>query len=221
MVLYSALRCACTSPPQQKYLFAHISVWSTHLNILQAVAHVLHPHVIANHRLVDVCVRRQQLRSSESFPPHPGRASLQTQDLTSQAAPGVCAEPVLALSAGPRLLLVRRRWLVEGVNVEGVAEVGVGVAGLRVGDGLVRRREVRRLEVRRGRMWEWGRWAVQVLTDRRQVRQPGIPIAVSVVPFLEETEVVRRDRKMAGGDHVCPPREGKKVQHRHDVHMRY
>lgn len=195
-------------------------VRSTHLNVLQAVAHVLHPHVITNHRLVDaVCVRRQQLWSAEAFPPHPGRSSLQTQDLTSQPTPGMRAEPVLALPAGPRLLLVRRRWLVYGVNVEGVAEVGVGVAGLRVGDRLVRRREVRRLEVRRGRVWEWGRRAVQVLTDRRQVRQPGVPIAVAVVPFLEETEAVRYDRKMAGGGHICSPRK-KKVLNRHDVHMR-
>lgn len=181
-------------------------MWSTHLNILQAVAHVLHPHVIANHWLVDaMSVRRQQLRSAEAFSPHPGRSSLQTEDLTGQAAPGVRAERVLALPAGPRLLLVRRRWLVYGVNVEGVAEVGVGVAGLRVGDGLVRRREVRRLEVRRGRVWEWRRRAVQVLTDRRQVRQPGVPIAVAVVPFLEETVAVRHDRR----GHACPPREEK------------
>lgn len=125
----------------------------THLDVLQAVAHVLHSHAVPNHRLVDaVCVRRQQLRSAEAFPPHPGRSSLQTQDLAGQAAPGVRSQPVLALPAGPRLLLVRRRRLVYGVNVEGVAQVGVGVSGLRVGDGLVRRREVRRLEVRRGRV---------------------------------------------------------------------
>lgn len=193
------------------------SVGCTHLNILQAVAHVLHPHVIANHRLVDaVCVRRQQLRSAEAFPPHPGRSSLQTQDLTGQAASGMRAEPVLALPAGPRLLLVRRRRLVYGVNVERVAEVGVGVARLRVGDWLVRRREVRRLEVRRGRVGERGRRAVQVLTDRRQVRQPGVPIAVAVVPFLEETETMRHDSKMAGGGHSCPPRE-EKGPHRQEI----
>lgn len=182
---------------------------TTHLNVLQTVAHVLQPQVIAYHRLLDaVCVRRQQLRSAEAVPPHRGRSSLQTQDLTGQAAPGVRTEPVLALPARPWLLLVRRRRLVYGVNVEGVAEVGVGVAGLRVGDGLVRRREVRRLEVRRGRVRERGRRAVQVLTDRRQVRQPGVPIAVAVVPFLEETEAVRHDSEVV--DTVVPQGRGKK-----------
>lgn len=157
----------------------------THLNLLQSVPHVVHAHAVANDRLVDaVRVRGQQLRPAEPFPPHPGRASLQAQDLTRQAAPPVRAEPVLALPAGPRLLLVRRRRLVYGVDVEGVAEVGVRVAGLRVGDGLVGRREVRRLEVRAGRVREGGRRAVEVLADRWQVRQPGVPIAVSVVPFL-------------------------------------
>lgn len=47
-----------------------------------------------------------------------------------------------------------------------------------------------------------------MLTDRRQVRQPGIPIAVSVVPFLREgREAVRDDSKMAGSGDTCPPRE--------------
>lgn len=179
------------------------------MDVLQAVAHVLQPHVITDHRLLDaVGVRGQQLRSAEGVPPHPGRASLQTQDLTGQAAPGVRPEPVLALPARPRLLLVRRRRLVYGVNVEGVAEVGVGVAGLRVGDGLVGRREVGRLEVRRGRVGERGRRAVQVLTDRRQVGQPGVPIAVAVVPFLEETEAVRRDSEVV--DTVVPQGRGGK-----------
>ncbi len=115
--------------------------------------HVVHPHVIANNRRVyAVRVWGQQLRPAEPFPPHPGRASLQAQDLTRQSAPRVRAEPILALPAGPRLLLVRRRRLVYGVDVERVAEVGVRVTGLRVGDGLVGRREVRGLEVRAGRV---------------------------------------------------------------------
>lgn len=190
------------------------------MDVLQAVAHVLQPHVITDHRLLDaVGVRGQQLRSAEGVPPHPGRASLQTQDLTGQAAPGVRPEPVLALPARPRLLLVRRRRLVYGVNVEGVAEVGVGVAGLRVGDGLVGRREVGRLEVRRGRVGERGRRAVQVLTDRRQVGQPGVPIAVAVVPFLEETEAVRRDSEVV--DTVVPKGGGGKGPNRQDVRRRY
>lgn len=146
------------------------------------MAHVVHPHVIHHNRgLQAVRVRGQQLRPAEPFPPHPGRASLQAQDLTRQPAP---PEPLLALAAGPRLLLVRGGRLVDGVHAEGVAEVGVRVAGLRVGDGLVRRREVRGLEVRAGRVREGGRRAVEVLADRWQVRQPGIPIAVTVVPFL-------------------------------------
>lgn len=156
---------------------------------------------------------RQQLRPAERFPPHTGRASLQAEDLSRQAAPSMCAETVLALSAGPRLLLVRRRRLVYRVNVERVAEVGVRVAGLRVGDGLVGRREVRGLEVRIGRVRERGRRAVQVLTDRWQVRQPGISIAVAVVPFLRDgrdREAVRDDSK--GGrkwGHLSPAKEKK------------
>lgn len=135
------------------HFHAFISIKSTHLHILQSVPQVDHPHVITNNRLLDaVRVRGQQLRPAEPFPPHPGRASLQAQDLTRQAAPTVCAETILALSAGPRLLLVRRRRLVYGVKVERVAEVGVVVAGLLVGDGLVGRREVRGLEVRTGRV---------------------------------------------------------------------
>lgn len=74
------------------------------------------------------------------------------------------------------------------VNVERVAEVRVRVAGLRVGDGLVGRGEVRWLEVRTGRVREGRRRTVEVLADRRQVRQPGVPIAASVVPFLGGTE---------------------------------
>lgn len=176
-----------------------ISLRRTHLNILQSVSHVVHPHVIANNRLLYVVrMWRQQLRPAEPFPPHNGRASLQAEDLSRQAAPSMCAEAVLALSAGPRLLLVRRRRLVYRVNVERVAEVGVRVAGLRVGDGLVGRREVRGLEVRIGRVRERGRRAVEVLTDRWQVRQPGVSIAVAVVPFLRDgrdREAVRDDSK--------------------------
>lgn len=130
-----------------------ISGKSTHLYILQPVPHVVHSHVIPNNRGVDaVPVRGQQLRPAEPFPPHPGRTSLQAQDLTRQSAPCVSSEPILALPPGPRLLLVRRRGLVYGVDVKGVPEVGVGVTGLRVGDGLVRGWEVRGLEVRTGRV---------------------------------------------------------------------
>lgn len=168
------------------------------------MSHVVHPHAVTDHRLVDaVSVRRQQLRPAEAFSPHPGRASLQAEDLTGQAAPAVRAEPVLALTARPRLLLVRRRRLVYGVDVERVAEVRVGVAGLRVGDGLIGRRKVRRLEVRRGRVREGRRRTVEVLADRRQVRQPGVPIAAAVVPFLWRRKrrrgAVRGDGKMAEG----------------------
>lgn len=120
--------------------------------------HVVHPHVLAHHsRLQAVRVRGQQLRPAEPFPPHPGRASLQAQDLTRQSAP---PEPLLGLPAGPRLLLVRRGRLVYGVHVEGVAEVRVRVAGLRVRDGLVGWGEVGGLEVRAGRVREGGRRAV-------------------------------------------------------------
>lgn len=101
-----------------------------------------------------MCVWREKLWPAEAFPPHPGRASLQAQDLAREPAPPVGAEPVLALPSGPRLLLVRRRRLVQGVDVERVAEVRVGVTGLRVGDGLVGRREIRRLEVRASRVRE-------------------------------------------------------------------
>lgn len=170
------------------------SVHLTHLDVLQSVPHVVHPHVIPNDRRVEAVVRREQLRPAEPFPPHPGRASLQAQDLARQAAPAVRAEPVLALAAGPRLLLVRRGRLVYGVDVERVAEVRVRVAGLRVGDGLVGRREVRGLEVRAGRVREGGRRAVEVLADRGQVRQPGVPIAAAVVSFLVEG----RDRVREG-----------------------
>lgn len=160
----------------------------THLNVVQFVAHVVHAHVVTDHgRVQAVGVRGQQLRPAEPFPPQPGRASLQAQDLTCQSSPGVWAQGLLTLPARPRrLLLVQRLRLVDGVDVEGVAEVCVGVAGLRVGDGLVWRREVRGLEVRGGRVWERRRRTVEVLTDRWQVRQPGIPIAVAIVPFLED-----------------------------------
>lgn len=112
------------------------------------MAHVVHSHVTNTRRLYAVHVRGQQLRPAEAFPPHPG-GTIQAQDLTRQAAPPVPTEPILALPPGP-LLLVRRRRLVQRVDVERVAEVRVGVTGLRVGDGLVGRREVRRLEVRTG-----------------------------------------------------------------------
>lgn len=82
----------------------------TYLNILQPVAHVVHAHIITNNsRIQAVCVWVQQLRP----PPHSGRASLQAQDLTRNTASHVrAAEPILALPARPRLLLVRRRRLV-------------------------------------------------------------------------------------------------------------
>ena len=114
------------------------------------------------------------------------------------------AEPVLALAAGPRLLLVRRRRLVYGVDVERVAEVRVRVAGLRVRDGLIGRREVRGLEVRAGRVSEGGRRAVEVLADRGQVRQPGVPIAAAVVPFLVEG----KDRGGSCERMTCVPPKG-------------
>lgn len=89
-----------------------------------------------------------------------------------------------------------------GVDVERVAEVGVGVTGLRVGDGLVGRREVGGLEVRTARVGEGRRRAVEVLADRWQVRQPGVPIAVAVVPFLRDGRdkaAVRHDKKAGSG----------------------
>lgn len=162
-------------------------VQSTYLNIIQSVAQVVHAHVIANNRRVQaVRVRREQLRPPKRFPPHPGRTPLQAQDLTRQSAPPVGAEALLALPDGPRLLLVRWRRLVYGVKR--VAEVGVRVTGLRIGDGLVGRREVRGLEVGTGRVRQGGRRAVEVLTDRWQVRQPVVPVAVSIGPFLEDGE---------------------------------
>lgn len=164
------------------------------------MAHVLHPHVLPQHRLIDaVGVGGQQLRSAEALPPHPGRPPVQTQDLGGQPPTGVSPQPVLALAAGPRLLLVGGRRLVDGVDVEGVPQVGVRVPGLRVGDGLVRGREVRRLEVRRGRVGEGGRRAVQVLADRRQVGQPRVPIAAAVVSFLGETVSRETGRRDVGG----------------------
>lgn len=49
-----------------------------------------------------------------------------------------------------------------------------------------------------------------MLTDRWQVGQPGVPIAVAVVPFLRDgrdREAVRDDNKMAGiGGEICPPK---------------
>lgn len=116
----------------------------SYLNVFQSRAHVMNSHIITNNRRVQA-VRGQQLRPPEPLSSHPGRASLEAQDLARQSAP---PESVLALPAGPgRLLLVRRRRLVYGVNVERVAEMRVWVGGLGVGDGLVRRWKVRGLEV--------------------------------------------------------------------------
>lgn len=158
--------------------------------------HVVHGHALPDHRRLDaVGVRGQQLRPAEALPPHPGRApssppsssAVQAEDLAGQAAPAVRRQPLLALAARPRLLLVvGRRRLVQGVDVEGVAQVRVRVTGLRVGDGLVGGREVRRLEVGAGRVREGGRRAVQVLADRRQVGQPRVAIAAAVVSLLED-----------------------------------
>lgn len=124
----------------------------SHLDVLHPVVHLVHPHVVADHRgLQAVHVCGQQLRPSEALSPDPRGTAVQTQNLSGQAAAGMRPQALLTLAARPRLLLVGRLGLVYGVDVERV-HVGVRVAGLRVGDGLVRRREIRGLEVRGGRV---------------------------------------------------------------------
>ena len=159
------------------------------------MAHFVHPHVIANHRrLQAVYVCRQQLRPSETFSSD-SRAAFQAQNLTGQTAPGMRSQALLTLPTGPRLLLVRRLWLVYGVDVERV-DVRIRVAGLWVWDGLVGRWEIRGLKVWASRVWEWGGRAVQVLTDGWQVGQPRVAVAAAIVSFLkQEEECVNKKKK--------------------------
>lgn len=134
-------------------------------------------------------VGQEQLGAAVRFPAGAGGAALQSREVRDEAGPAVGGEAgrVLALPAGPGALLLaggRRRRLVQRVDGEGVPEVGVGVGGLGVRQRLVRRREVRGLEVGGARVGERRSRAVQVLADRREVREARVPVAAPIVPVL-------------------------------------
>lgn len=137
-----------------------------------------------------VAVGQQQLGAAVGFSTAPGRAALQGREVRDEAGATVGGEAgrLLALPGGPSALLLaggRRRRLVQGVDGERVPEVGVGVAGLRVRQRLVGRGEVGGLEIGGSRVGERRGRAVQVLADRREVREPRVAVAAAIVAVLE------------------------------------
>ncbi len=152
-------------PGNPKYIIMKSLITSTHLNIIQSVAHIVQTDVIT-HGIDSMNVWRQQLRSPE-IPPHPGRAPFQAQNGVGESAAAVGPDGLLTLPSGPWLLLIR---VVYWVDTKRVAQVGVRVAGLGVRQRLVRGGEVRRLEVRAGGVREGRLRAVEVLAHRGNVR---------------------------------------------------
>lgn len=165
-----------------------------YLHLLHLVGHVVQAQVIGQGRGVQpVPVGQEELGASVRFPATGGRAALQRREMGDEAGAAVGGEAgrLLALPVGPSALLLaggRRRRLVERVDGEGVPEVGVGVAGLGVRQWLVRGWEVGGLKVGRARVGERRSRAVQVLADRREVGEPRVPVAASIVTVLESTE---------------------------------
>lgn len=172
----------------------HRDTCATYLHLLHLVGHVVQAQVIGQRGGVQpVPVGQEELGASVRFPAAAGGAAFQGREVGDEAGATVGGEAgrVLALPVGPSALLLaggRRRRLVEGVDGEGVPEVGVGVAGLGIRQRLVRGGEVRGLEVGGTRVGERRSRAVQVLADRREVREPRVPVAAPIVPVLERTE---------------------------------
>lgn len=169
------------------------------------MSHVVQAQVIGQRGGIQpVPVGQEQLGAAVRFPAGAGGAALQRREVRNKAGATVGGEAgrVLALPAGPGALLLaggRRRRLVQRVDGEGVPEVGVGVAGLGVRQRLVRRGEVRGLEVGGARVGERRSRAVQVLADRREVREPRVPVAAPIVPVLESTEGRGRGKPAVSG----------------------
>lgn len=170
------------------------------LYVLYLMGHVVEPQVVGQRRGIQaVPVGQQEVGAPERFPTAAGRAALQRREVRDEAGAAVRGEAggLLALAVGPSALLLaggRRRRLVQRVDGERVPEVRVGVAGLGVRQRLVRGGEVRRLEVGGSGVGERRGRAVQVLADRREVREPRVPVAAPIVAVLEIT------RKGEGGE---------------------
>lgn len=102
------------------------------------------------------------------------------------------ASPLLALAAGPGLLLAAGGgWLVQGVDGSGVSfsQMRVGVGRLRVGQLLVGRWEVGWwLIFGDSSMGEGWRGAVEMLPGGGEVGEARVPIAARVVAILGERE---------------------------------
>lgn len=164
-----------------------------YLYILYLMGHVVEPQVVGQRRSIQaVPVGQQEVGAPERFPTAAGRAALQRREVRDEAGPAVRGEAggLLALAVGPSALLLaggRRRRLVQRVDGERVPEVRVGVAGLGVRQRLVRGGEVRRLEVGGSGVGERRGRAVQVLADRREVREPRVAVAAPIVAVLEIT----------------------------------
>lgn len=171
-----------------------------YLYVLYLMGHVVEPQVVGQRRGIQaVPVGQQEVGAPERFPTAAGRAALQRREVRDEAGAAVRGEAggLLALAVGPSALLLaggRRRRLVQRVDGERVPEVRVGVAGLGVRQRLVRGGEVRRLEVGGSGVGERRGRAVQVLADRREVREPRVPVAAPIVAVLEIT------RKGEGGE---------------------
>lgn len=150
-------------------------------------------------------VGQKQLGASVGFPAAGGRAAFQRGEVGYETWAAVGGETgrVLALPVGPSALLLAGGWrrrLVQRVDGKWVSKVGVGVAGLRVRQRLVRRGKVGGLEVGGARVRERRSRTVQVLADRREVREPWVPVAGSIVPILESTEGRGRRKAAVSGD---------------------
>lgn len=72
----------------------------THLNIIQSVAYVVQSNVIT-HGIDSMDVRRQQIRSPEAIPAHPGRSPFEAQNGAAESDAAVGPEGLLTLPSRP------------------------------------------------------------------------------------------------------------------------